>query len=74
MLSLYGTFLAIVVWAAAPSTGRADSSPEEAGLKIATEARERQKGFGNFAASLAMVLRNKRGQESGGKKAGAKSA
>ena len=64
MLSLYGTFLAIVVWAAAPSTGRADSSPEEAGLKIATEARERQKGFGNFTASLAMVLRNKRGQES----------
>ena len=64
MLALHGLFLAALVWAAAPSAGRADSSPEEAGLKIATEARERQKGFGNFTASLAMVLRNKRGQES----------
>ena len=64
MLALHGLFLAALVWAAVPSTGRAESSPEEAGLKIATEARERQKGFGNFTASLAMVLRNKRGQES----------
>ena len=64
MFALYGTLLAALVWAVGPSVGRADSGPEEAGLKIATEARERQKGFGNFTASLAMVLRNKRGQES----------
>ena len=64
MLAFSGIFLAIFAWAGEPSVGRAASSAEEAGLKIATEARDRQKGFGNFTASLAMVLRNKRGQES----------
>ena len=58
-----GILLAALVWAAGPSATHADSA-EETGLRIATEARERQKGFGNFTASLAMVLRNKRGQES----------
>ena len=43
---------------------RAAESAEERGLKIATEARERDKGFGNFTANLTMTLRNKRGQES----------
>ena len=42
----------------------AADSPEEVGLAIATQARESQKGFGNFTASLTMVLRNKQGQES----------
>ncbi len=46
------------------SLGQAAESPEEVGLRIATEARESQRGFGNFTASLEMVLRNKRGQES----------
>ena len=64
MLVLSGIFLAILIWAVEPSVGRAADSAEEAGLKIATEARERQKGFGNFTASLNMILRNKRGQES----------
>ncbi len=59
----FGVLLATLAWAVAPSAGRAESA-EEAGLRIATEARERQKGFGNFTASLEMVLRNKRGQES----------
>ena len=63
VLALHGIFLAALVWAAGPSTGHAESA-EETGLRIATEARERQKGFGNFTASLAMILRNKRGQES----------
>ena len=64
MLALSGIFLAILAWAGEPSAGRADSSAEEAGLKIATEALERQKGFGNFTASLTMTLRNKQGRES----------
>ena len=64
MLALSGIVLAIAAWAVEPSVGRAADSAEEAGLKIATEARERQKGFGNFTASLTMILRNKRGQES----------
>ena len=64
LLVLSGICLAILAWAVEPQVGRAADSAEEAGLKIATEARERQKGFGNFTASLNMTLRNKRGQES----------
>ena len=63
MLALSGIFLAILVWTVEPSDGHAESA-EEAGLRIATDARERQKGFGNFTANLTMTLRNKRGQES----------
>ena len=61
--ALHGILLAALVWAAGPSAGHAESA-EEAGLRIATEARERQKGFGNLTANLAMILRNKRGEES----------
>ena len=64
MLVLCGIFLANSAWAVESSVARAADSAEEAGLKIVTEARERQKGFGNFTASLNMILRNKRGQES----------
>ena len=56
--------LSLLAWAVAPSVGRAAESAEEAGLRIATEARERQKGFGNFTANLTMILRNKKGRES----------
>ena len=63
MLALLAMLLAIVTWAADPSAAHADSA-EEAGRQIATDARERQKGFGNFTANLTMTLRNKRGQES----------
>ncbi len=59
-LMLSGLLLAMLAWPA----GLAAESAEEAGLRIATEARERQKGFGNFIASMTMTLRNKRGQES----------
>ena len=62
-LAVFGFFLGILGWASAPSVGFA-ASAQETGLKIATEARERQKGYGNFTASLTMILRNKRGQES----------
>ena len=37
---------------------------EETGLRIATEARERERGFGNFTARQTMLLRNRQGQES----------
>ena len=63
----YGTLLALLcllAWMAAPSASLADSGAEETGLSIATEARERQKGFDNFTSNLRMILRNKRGQES----------
>ena len=40
------------------------ASPEEIGLQIATESRERARGFGNFTARQTMLLRNKQGQES----------
>ena len=63
VLALLAMLLAIAISAADPSAARADSA-EEAGRQIATDARERQKGFGNFTASLTMTLRNKRGQES----------
>ena len=59
-LILSGLLLAMLAWPA----GLAAESAEEAGLRIAAEARERQKGFGNFIASMTMTLRNKRGQES----------
>ena len=37
---------------------------EEKGLQIARDARKQDEGFGNFAAGMSMVLRNKKGQES----------
>ena len=63
LLALPVMVVALVAWAADPSAARADSA-EEAGLELSTDARERQKGFGNFTANLTMTLRNKRGQES----------
>ncbi len=62
-LALSAVLLAALAWTFEPSAGHAQSAEEE-GLRIATEARERQKGYGNFTASLNMILRNKRGQES----------
>ena len=56
--------LVIVIWAVEPPVGRAAGGAEETGLGIATEARERQKGFGNFTANLTMILRNRQGRES----------
>ncbi len=46
-----------------PPAARSET-PEEKGLRIARETREKAKGFGNFTASQTMVLRNKQGQES----------
>ena len=44
--------------------GAEAATPDEKGLQIARETREKSKGFGNFTAEQSMVLRNKRGQES----------
>ncbi len=58
-------FLAFLVFLAclvAPPLAHA-ATPEEIGLEIAREAREREDGFGNLMASLTMVLHNKQGQE-----------
>jgi outer membrane lipoprotein-sorting protein len=38
-------------------------TPEARGLEIARQANQRDIGFGDFAASLTMILRNKHGQE-----------
>ena len=42
----------------------AAQTPEELGLIIATEAREKERGFGDSTANLKMILRQKSGQES----------
>ena len=39
-------------------------TPDEKGLQIATEADQRDQGFGDSTATMQMVLRNKRGDES----------
>jgi hypothetical protein len=61
-LALCGAFLVFFSILQLPVTGSA--SPKEIGLEIAREASARGDGFGNFTASLAMVLYNRQGQES----------
>ena len=41
-----------------------DETPEEKGLRIASEASARNEGFGDFSAGLTMVLRDRHGRES----------
>ncbi len=60
---LSGIFLANFFWVTESYADSDAGSPEEVGLQIAVDARERQKGFGNFTASLTMILRNKQGKE-----------
>ena len=55
--------VALFLLASAPVFSQ-DASPEEVGLAIAVESRERARGFGNFTARQTMVLRNRQGQES----------
>ena len=55
--------LVLLSWLGVPSLVHS-AIAEETGLKIATEARAREEGFGNFTARQIMVLRNKHGQES----------
>jgi outer membrane lipoprotein-sorting protein len=46
------------------ASGVAAQTAEERGLEVAVEADRRDTGFGNFTASLSMVLRNRHGEES----------
>ena len=62
-LVLLAPCLVLLSWLGMPSLVH-PATPEEIGLKIATEASARDDGFGNFTATQAMVLRNKQGQES----------
>jgi hypothetical protein len=41
------------------------ATPEEAGLAIATEARTRDRGWGDLTVAMTMTLRNAAGEESG---------
>ena len=61
--ALLAPWLFLPLLFALPSPAGAESA-EEAGLQIAAEARERERGFGDFTAVQTMVLRNKQGQES----------
>ncbi len=56
-------FLLACLLTAAPAEAGNDT-PEEIGLAIAQEARDRVEGFGDFTALQVMVLRNRQGQES----------
>ena len=59
------TLLAMFVLPGMPlQEASAADQEEERGLQIARDARKQDEGFGNFAAGMSMVLRNKRGQES----------
>lgn len=62
-LLLLALCLVLLSWLGIPFLVQA-ATPEEIGLKIATEASARGDGFGNFTARQVMVLRNKQGQES----------
>ena len=61
-------FARIALWTAFAATvcsmPALSQSPEEVGLRIEAESRERSRGFGNFTANQNMLLRNRQGQES----------
>ncbi len=63
-LSTLPAVMLLTAWPLAAPLPADAASPEEAGLKIAKEAYDRDKGFGNFTAKQTMVLRNKQGRES----------
>ncbi len=56
--------MSFIVIGVAPPAVSYSNTPEERGLQIARDARVQDEGFGNFTASLTMILRNKKGQES----------
>ncbi len=56
--------VSLMVPGVTPSAVFDANTPEEVGLQIARDSRVQDEGFGNFTASLTMILRNKNGQES----------
>ena len=63
LLAIHFAVLACIGAVSAPAHSQ-DLPPEEKGLQIARDASALGDGFGNFTAGMAMVLRNKQGQES----------
>ena len=61
--TVFASFVTLTAILAAPLAASA-ATPEETGLRVATESRDRDKGFGNFSARQTMVLRNRQGKES----------
>ena len=59
----YLTPIAASLLLALPLVAEEAGTPEARGLEIAREADRRDQGFGDFSASLSMVLRDKHGQE-----------
>ena len=59
----FSLVLGIASLALAPLLAQAET-PEEKGLRIALESRERSDGFGNFTAGMTMVLHDRHGRES----------
>ncbi len=65
LLGIAGWIFALALWGSAlPPALAQESSPQSKGLRIAREAAARNDGFGNFTASMTMVLRNRQGQQS----------
>ncbi len=64
LLVISGWFFVLQSGIVQSSEDLTSGTPEQAGLRIATESRDNQKGFDNFSATLSMTLRNKKGQES----------
>lgn len=68
--SLHVAFVISGIWLVASilsvesSADLTTGSAEEAGLRIATQARDRQRGYGNLTANMTMTLRTKQGRES----------
>ncbi len=62
-LPLLAVCACILAYPSAPLYAE-EATPEEKGLQIARETRERGRGFENFTAEQSMVLRNKQGKES----------
>ena len=62
-MSIPKTLLPTLLLCLLPSLATAET-PEEKGLRIATEADRRDTGFGSYSNDVKMILRNKQGQES----------
>ena len=63
LAAAFSLVLSVASLALAPVLAQAET-PEEKGLRIALESRERSDGFGNFTAGMTMVLHDRHGRES----------
>lgn len=63
-LVIFSAALCFVLFVLLTSTVCLAESPEAKGLRLVTEADQRDSGYGDLAAEMLMILRNKHGQES----------